>query len=470
MSQRTKTSGIKIEASGELAKRIELTARRLLEGDLPRFTLEFVLADVTLDERRRFSNFSGDLSGRYIGALACLPPQTGAAQLDALVHELINHQKADGRFGDDALQFTAEEIGNEHMALLWGNGRLLAGLTEFYAARRDETALAAARRLGDFLVAVCKQCSEPEVARRVEGQGAFGFICFTQLIEGLVLLAEAADERRYLDTAREILPTLPARGIEHSHGWLSTLRGAVMLYEAAKDESALSFAEERFRELLASRDYTFFGHRVSFAHGVKPTESVGRAWWCCTMHGYRAFPDALDAVVTSEDGAIKVNLFLGAEWSDDRLALLTMSSPTQQQDFIVVIERGSEKEIKLAIRQPGWSETLRLSVNGLPVNARRQDGYLIVKRVWQAGDRLNIGFAFRERFQARDGRAFTRAEIGDEPFEAALYHGPYLMGVDDTHEPLFFSEPWPTNVIHLPREREAGLEWRLSYTHESVRA
>jgi hypothetical protein len=41
------------------------------------------------------------------------------------------------------------------------------------------------------------------------------------------------------------------------------------------------------------------------------------------------------------------------------------------------------------------------------------------------------------------------------------------MGVDDAREPLFFSEPWQPNVIHLPQEREAvsGLSLRLSYTH-----
>lgn len=534
---------------GDLAYRIELTRRRLLEGDVPRFTREFILADVTLDPLRRFTNFSGDTSGRYIGALAMASPKDAGKQLAPLVDELIRHQKSDGRFGDERLKFTADEIGKEHMALLWGNGRLLVGLLEYHSVSRNRAVLDASVRLGDFLVAVRRQCAEPEVARRVAGQGAHGFICFTQLIEGLVMLAHAAGEKKYLATAREIMPLLPARGIEHSHGWLSTLRGGVMLYEATGDDAVLRFTEEKFRELLASPDYTLwgsvyeyfgwddkrytdadrrnivspttgrnprdegcshadflrlalqlwrvtgkleyldigercllngfyfnqfetgdFGHRVSFARGFKPTESVGRAWWCCTMHGLRAFPDLLDAAATGDDRIMRINLFVDGRWENERIALRTTANPEQRQEFVVIVEKGTAEAIELAIRQPGWSAETRLSLNGTPVEARRENGYLLVNRAWRKGDRLLVNFRYREQFRARDGRLLSRADFGDRPIEAALYYGPYLMGVDDTRAPLFFGEPWPANVIHLPPTATgSSLDLPFSYTHEGFR-
>lgn len=535
---------------GDLAYRIELTRRRLLEGDVPRFTREFILADVTLDPLRRFTNFSGDTSGRYIGALAMASPKDAGKQLAPLVDELIRHQKSDGRFGDERLKFTADEIGKEHMALLWGNGRLLVGLLEYHSVSRNRAVLGASIRLGDFLVAVRRQCAEPEVARRVAGQGAHGFICFTQLIEGLVMLARATGEKKYLATAREITPLLPARGIEHSHGWLSTLRGGVMLYEATGDDAVLRFTEEKFRELLASPDYTLwgsvyeyfgwddkrytdadrrnivspttgrnprdegcshadflrlalqlwrvtgkleyleigercllngfyfnqfetgdFGHRVSFARGFKPTESVGCAWWCCTMHGLRAFPDLLDAAATGNDRRIRINLFLEGTWASPQIALKMANNSRQGQRFDIVIERRGAGEIELCVRQPGWSSETRLAVNGIPVDARPEEGYLIVRRFWKRGDRLTVNFTYRERFRTRDGRVLSRAEIGNQPIEAAFYHGPYLMGVDDTREPLFFGEPWPANIIHLPSPSVSGssLDLTFSYTHDGFR-
>ena len=64
---------------GELKERVALTQQRMLTGETPRFSHDFILADVKLDPAypRRFSEYSGDLSGRYIGALSMLPPAEG---------------------------------------------------------------------------------------------------------------------------------------------------------------------------------------------------------------------------------------------------------------------------------------------------------------------------------------------------------------------------------------------------------
>ena len=172
--------------AGDLARRIDLTARRLTSTGVPAYTEDVVLADVTLDARRRFWNFSGDLSGRWVDALAALPPaDRSPADIAPLVAKLLAQQRPDGRFGRTDLAFTAAETGTEHMALLWGNGRLLVGLMAYWQATRDAAVLAAARRLAAFLLTVREATKAPEVMARVEGQGAFGFICFTQLAEGL---------------------------------------------------------------------------------------------------------------------------------------------------------------------------------------------------------------------------------------------------------------------------------------------
>jgi DUF1680 family protein len=257
--------------SGELGARLAMTARRLTGAGVPTYTNAFVLADAALSPDRRFNEFSGDLSGRYLGALATLPATGSATRLPVLAASLISHQRHDGRFGRGDLAFTADVIGPPHMALLWGNGRLLVGLLEYHARHHDAAVLTSARRLGDFLVAVRRQCAQPAVARRVEGQGAFGFICFTQLIEGLVLLAQQTGDKRYLDTAAEIVPLLPPRGVQHSHGYLTTLRGVLALHEATHDPRHLSFVSDRYRDLLASRDYTPYGGVLEYFGWEDPT-------------------------------------------------------------------------------------------------------------------------------------------------------------------------------------------------------
>ena len=205
----------------ELDHRIELSINRLTDPDArPAFTPEFLLADVALnpEDPRRFYNFSGDLSGRYIEVMSLLSDeQQAAANLGQLVADVIAEQKDDGRFGDPNLTYTAEEIGGEHMALLWGNGRLLVGLMTYYEQTGDEATLEAAKRLGDFFIGLSAQSRSPEIAKRLEGFGAKGIICFTQYIEGLAMLARSTNDEQYVQAAIDAYTALPrAWGSAHS--------------------------------------------------------------------------------------------------------------------------------------------------------------------------------------------------------------------------------------------------------------
>ena len=249
--------------------RAAMTLARFVDADRqPAFTLDFVLSDVRLDrsDPRRFSNFSGDLSGRFLEVMSVASAHgeldEGALNgftLEQLADSILAHQQADGRFGDPRLRFTADEIGGEHMALLWGNGRLLVGLMTYVEETGDPDALAAAKRLGDFFIATADACAKPEVVKRLEGFGAKGIICFTQYIEGLVMLAEATGDRRYIDASVQAYAAMPPRGVQHSHGYLSTLRGVVDLYHLTGERTHLDYVQREFDDLLASDDYTLYG-------------------------------------------------------------------------------------------------------------------------------------------------------------------------------------------------------------------
>ncbi len=265
----------------DLDMRIGMAMARLTGLEqIPTFTLDFVLSDVRLDrsDPRRFYNFSGDLSGRYLEVMSIakrdeLLPTTllpAGFTVSALADSIIAYQQADGRFGDPSLAFTAEAIGGEHMALLWGNGRLLVGLMAYYETTQDARALAAAQRLGDFFLTTAEASRQPAVVKRLEGFGAKGIICFTQYIEGLVMLARATDDARYRQAAVDAYKVMPERGVQHSHGYLSTLRGVVDLYTLTKDAAHLAYAQRQFDDLLSSKDYTLFGAVKEYFGGEQP--------------------------------------------------------------------------------------------------------------------------------------------------------------------------------------------------------
>ena len=145
--------------------RYHLTRDRVLNGARPAYTKEFLLEDLRGQPGRRFTNFSGDLSGRWIGALAASSASFGDQfpVLDDFVRKALPLQHPEGYFGKS---FNPDHPGDDDLALLWGNGRLLVGLMEYHALRRDPAALAAARRLGDFLVGIGPKFNSQQMADR----------------------------------------------------------------------------------------------------------------------------------------------------------------------------------------------------------------------------------------------------------------------------------------------------------------
>src|SRR5664279_1180197 len=82
-------------------ERYHLTRDRVLHGKNPAYTVDFILEDIRATPGRRFTNFSGDVSGRWIGALAVCGATFGDSfpVLDEVVRRTIALQHADGYFG-----------------------------------------------------------------------------------------------------------------------------------------------------------------------------------------------------------------------------------------------------------------------------------------------------------------------------------------------------------------------------------
>ena len=502
-----------VEPQAELRERIRMIHHRFAQGECPRFTDDFILADVALraDYPRRFSEYSGDLSGRLIGALATVPSTEPGISVEDLVRQCLRHQRPDGRFGNPELEFTPDSIGRDHMALLWGNGRMLVALLEFHASTPDPDVLDAARRLAGFLQTVGRECADPAVAKRVQDLGAAGMICLTNLAEGFVLLAQATGDATYLDAARDSISWLEPRGRQHSHGYLTTLRAVLMLQEATRDDALLEMVEDAYRDLVASPDYLVyggvaeyfggrgdrdegcseadflrlslqlwrltgsheyidraercllnhffanqfdngdFGHHVLFSKGFAPATGTGRAWWCCTMHALRAFRDVLDALVRVDDGTLRVDLFLDAAWSDGDVSLDMTRDLSQDTgpSFTVRVRNAPASETAIAIRQPFWAESMPVTVNGEPIPQTVEEGYVVLRRLWSDGDALEVTPTCLARIETREGKVLRLDEIPSAPVEGALFFGPWLLGVHEATDPFFFGEPWQDNAVIL---------------------
>ena len=487
-------------SAGNLTDRFNLTVKRVLKDGPPVFDEKFVLADADAKPGRRFTEFSGDVSGRYIGALAAASRQTGERNpmLDRIVSGAVRLQQADGHFG---APMSAGKVLDSDMATLWGNGRMLIGLLEYYDLTHRADALAAARKLGDFLVRIAPRFNSDQVRSTYNGEKfAVGYICWTNSLEGLVELYRVTKAEPYLALAREIAVRTDRHPSQHSHGFLTTVRGVVALYRVTGEQRYLEQAETEWQGVLDSgnvlvqgavpemfapqikRDegcseadwlrlslelwgltrqprymqqaqITLFNemamnqfHTGDFGHHTLSNEGLvapfAHAWWCCTFHGLRALAAVFQSVFHSQSGALLYDLPVDGRGTAAGLTVRAESSLERNASVQLRVLKADGEAHDLRVRVPEWASGVKLSLAGQPLKAQIREGYLSASRVWQVGDVLTAAYALQTRLVKR----------GNEGKQAAVFHGPWLLAVDESASPAYFDEPANENKVELPEK------------------
>ena len=469
--------------AGDWSARFDLTLNRILQGGPPYFDDAFVLADAIPQHTRRFTNFSGDVSGRYIGAMATASRHAGRSfpELDRIVAKTLRLQKPDGHFGAPV---SATQVTNDDMAVLWGNGRMLIGLLEYHALFPQPEVLAAARKLGDFLVNQAPRFNSDDVRREYNGEKfAVGYICWTSNLEGVVELYRVTRDPRYLALAREIAARTDRHASQHSHGFLSTVRGIVQLHRVTAERAYLEQAKREWQgvidsgnvllhgavpemfapaakrdegcseadwlrlsldlwqltrdpeclrqaELTLFNEFAFnqfhtgdFGHHVLAADGIAP--DFAHAWWCCTFHGLRAMAALFDYGFHESDGALVYDLPIDARGEIPGLELRADSSLERDATVRLTVLKSDAAPHILRVRVPQWASEVK--------------GANEAARVWKSGETVTLTYVLRTREIKQSGRT-------------AIFRGPWLLAVDEHLSPNFFDEPYTQNQVQLPAE------------------
>ncbi|MCX6621415.1 MAG: glycoside hydrolase family 127 protein, partial [Acidobacteria bacterium] len=408
--------------AGDLTARFELALNRVLRGGPPRLDDEFLLADLVPTPTRRFTNYSGDLSGRYIEALAAVARHNEAAVpgLDRLVLKAMALQKPDGHFGGPVGQ---AKVTADDMALLWGNGRMLVGLLEYQGVTHRPDVLAAARKLGDFLVSQAPRFNSEQVRSEFNGEKfAAGYICWTQNVEGFAALYRVTQDGRYLALAREIAARTDRHPSQHSHGFLTSIRGVLELYRITNERRYLDQARAAWQGAIASgnllvngglpelfapenkrdegcseadwlrltlelwqitrkpeflkqaeltwfNEFSFnqfhtgdFGHHEFSAAGTKPP--AARAWWCCTFHGLRAMAAVFSYVFHAEGSDVYYDLPLDGRAEARGFTIAALSTLERDASSRLAILRSDGRPRQLAVRIPDWASNVEISLRG----------------------------------------------------------------------------------------------------------
>jgi hypothetical protein len=476
---------------GDLDDRYRLSLERVQTGVSPRYDEELILADVQPRHVRRFTEYSGDVSGRYLSALAFAGVDTST-----ITRKIIALQKPDGHFGEPLNQ---GPVGDHEMAILWGNGRLLVGLMETYQAHPSMETLNSARKLGDWLVSLAPLMNSDAVKGAFrDGKFAVGYICWTQNTEGLALLYSATKDGKYLKTADSIAVAFERRPGQHSHGYLTTLRGILDLYSATGERKYLEQAEREWLGLVQSgnvmphgaipemlipeayrdegcsqgdwlrlnlglwretgktqylerAEHALFnefslnqfstgdyGHRPFSPRGVgvaaTKSGASARAWWCCSLHGLRTFPDIRAAAFREAGEILYYDLPVDARKKIGGFSVNSTSRLNTDGSVQLTVLESDGKIHALAPRQPKWATAVTIQLNGRPADAAE------LRRIWKTGDSVTL--------QYRMITTMVPAEqFGGQKGLVMFTHGPWILAVDEASSPAFFDEPSDLNRL-----------------------
>jgi hypothetical protein len=245
---------------------------------------KFILADLSLEQipGRRFTEYSGDISGRWIGAAAFLAPlyPKPFAAFPEIMAKVPGYQKADGHFGaDQKLPAIDPKIDTP---ILWGNGRILIGLVEVYERTGDKTALEMAKKLGDYYIATDPVYDKAENLG-VGGTYAEGFVtCYFSGIEGLVALGRVTKDNRYIDEAKRIAElALTVKSLDgiHCHGRLTAVRAFADLYAVTNDPYWRAAAERDWKTYMERYRMPTAGLKEVLDNNCLRDEGCGQSDW-----------------------------------------------------------------------------------------------------------------------------------------------------------------------------------------------
>lgn len=176
------------------------------------------------------------------------------------------------------------------------------------------------------------------------------------------------------------------------------LRLTKMLYETSADSRYMDYYERAlFNHILSTQDpvqggFVYFtpmrpGHYRVYS---QPQTS----FWCCVGSGLENHARYGEMIYShSGDKKLFVNLFIPStlSWGDVTISQQT-AFPYEEGTTISVSPAKGKKKFAMMVRIPEWTEKENITclVNGKETKAKQENGYIIVERTWEEGDRLHV--------------------------------------------------------------------------------
>lgn len=212
------------------------------------------------------------------------------------------------------------------------------------------------------------------------------------------------------------------------------------LYANAPDASYFDYFERaHFNHILAQQNPKtgMFSYMTPlFTGAAREFSDPVDNWTCCHGTGMESHAKHAESIYWQTSDTLYINLYIPstATWTARNATLrLETGYPFDGEITLKLTQIRRPTRFKLALRVPGWAKTATLMLNGKPAEATRGGGYLILDRVWQAGDRLALTLPLDLRIEA----------TADNPGLVAILRGPLVLAADlgPVSEPFEATDP-----------------------------
>ncbi len=320
-----------------------------------------------------------------------------------LVEECLNKRKYPYQFGD----VKAYEMMS-----------CFEGLTEYYKYVKDEKYLRAAENFVEMLVKTdytiigCCGCSTEMLDNSSVTQTNYSddimqetcvTVTFIKLCAKLFLLT---GKPRYMDYIERSSYNALYGAVNDTEQTMKRTDGDVWVEDGCYQVEHESYPFDSYSPLVYSRR----GKKV----GGFMVMQDGRSYGCCACIGSAGLAVANLASISVYGGGFSINLYNSFSFRSDYDGApikIVCNADVYTKNKAKIRVNGGGKEFAIKLRIPEWMEKYELKIDGEKIDAKRDDGYVSVKREWSENV-IELTYSARVKEHVLNGKiAFTKGPI-----------------------------------------------------------
>lgn len=175
------------------------------------------------------------------------------------------------------------------------------------------------------------------------------------------------------------------------------LRLTKMLYETSADTHYMDYYERALYNHILSTVNPIQGGFVYFtpmrSGHYRVYSQPQTSFWCCVGSGMENHA-RYGEMIYSHGGAdnLYVNLFIPSELTWGKTLITQTNRFPAEEATTITVNPKKPAEFTIRVRIPEWTDTSKMqpTVNGQPVEAKAEGGYLAISRKWAKGDKLHV--------------------------------------------------------------------------------